>query len=119
MDEVTLAIAAAVAGKVGESLTESAKDALKRLRRVLRERFRGTPDAQAALEAAQDDPDDQAAVRELAEHITVTEVDDAEVKGLTDELRPHFSAGDVVNTVNGDVSGNVVQARDIHGGIRL
>ncbi|MDA8369561.1 MAG: hypothetical protein M0026_06790 [Nocardiopsaceae bacterium] len=121
VDEVTIAIAAAVAGKAAESLTESAKEALKKLRRALRERFRGDRRAQGSLEAAQDDYDDAGQVRALAVQLAAAGDQDPQIRRLTDELRPHFATGDggVVNTVEGDVSGTVIQARDIHGGIGI
>ncbi|WP_281203366.1 hypothetical protein [Nocardiopsis trehalosi] len=43
------------------------------------------------------------------------------MRRLLADLRPHFTdaSGHVVNTVYGDVSGTLIQARDIHGGIEL
>ncbi|QBI52566.1 hypothetical protein [Streptomonospora litoralis] len=121
VDQVLLAIAAAVAGKAVEPLTENAADALRNLRKAVIQRFRAEPEAREALDAAQVDYEDVEAVEVLAEHLDSATAADPEIRRLTEELRPHFGTGDggVANTVHGDVSGNVVQARDIHGGIDL
>jgi hypothetical protein len=44
---------------------------------------------------------------------------DAELRDLWRALSPHLDAshGGVVNSVSGTVEGNLVQARDVHGGI--
>jgi hypothetical protein len=44
---------------------------------------------------------------------------EAELRGLWREIMPYLNASDggVVNTVSGTVEGNLVQARDVHGGI--
>lgn len=119
-DPVTIAIAAAVAGKVGEALTESAKAALTRLRRALRQRFAADPAAQEALATAQDDPEDPEATERLAAHVSAAEEADPAVRELVGELRGSFQAtdGGVVNVFHG-TAGKVVQARDIHGGLNL
>lgn len=120
-DPVTLAVAAAIAGKVSESLTDAARSALKRLRRAVRERFFDTPEARRALEAAQEDPDDEPALARLSAYVSEAEERDPAIRRLTDELRSHLSAthGGVINHISGDVRGNVVQARDITGGVHL
>lgn len=120
-DPITIAVAAAVAGKVGESLTESAMAAVRRLRRALRSRFATEPPAHRALEAAREDPEDAAAVARLAEHVAAAGERDPAVRDLIEELRPHLRAADggIVNVVEGTVHGTVVQARDVHGDIRL
>ncbi|GAA3741369.1 hypothetical protein [Salinactinospora qingdaonensis] len=120
MDDVTFSLASAVAGKATETLATSARETLVHLRRSVRQRFRGNPDARAALEAAQDDPEDSGAVRALAGHITAVERDDSGIAELVGRLRPHFTReGDVTNTIEGEISGTAVQARDIHGGLTI
>lgn len=118
-DPVTLAIATAVAGKVSESLTDAAKALLTRLRKAIRHRGAEEPDTPATLASAQDDPDDETTVRQLAERLANS--DDPEIRRLTTELRPHFATGEgaVVNTVHGQVTGTVIQGRNISGGIQL
>ncbi|GLU49725.1 hypothetical protein [Nocardiopsis ansamitocini] len=120
MDKV--GIATAVAGKVAGDLSDGARKLLVALRERLRERFAEHPTAWAALEAARDENgEDPDTVRELAGHITAVEAVASEVRSLTDGLRPHFGTdgGDVTNTVDATVTGAVVQARDIHGGVHL
>lgn len=122
VDDVTIAIAAAVAGKAAEQLTDSGRAALKKLRQAVRARFRQDPDARDALESAQDDYEDAVVVEELAEHLDSAQRDDTEIRRLAEELRPYFAdaGGGVTNTVNGDVrDGTVIQARDITGGVNL
>ncbi|MDT0302334.1 hypothetical protein [Streptomonospora wellingtoniae] len=121
VDQVLIAIAAAVAGKAVEPMTEHAVSALRGLRKAVIERFRDDPQARGALEAAQIDNEDDEAVEALAGHLDSAAASDPAIGRLTDALRPHFGAADggVVNTVQGDVSGSVVQARDIHGGVRF
>ncbi|MFC3522033.1 hypothetical protein ACFONH_22150 [Streptomonospora nanhaiensis] len=121
VDQVLIAIAAAVAGKAVEPFTEGAVDLLRRLRGAVIARFRRDPEPHAALEAAQIDYDDTEAVAALAAHIGAAAEHDPGLRRLVEELRPYFTSGgpEVVNTVVGEVSGNVVQARDIVGGIDL
>ncbi|MDS1272093.1 hypothetical protein RIF23_17525 [Lipingzhangella sp. LS1_29] len=122
-DPVTVAIATAVAGKVAESLSDTAKSALKRLREAVMRRVTDSDERDTApreaLAAAQIDPEDPQAVQRLAAALSAS--DDPEVRRLVAELRPHFEPGQesVTNTVQGDVSGNVVMAKDIHGNISL
>ncbi len=122
VDDVTIAIATAVAGTIAESVTTGGVNAVKALRRRLRERFGDQPEAQEALEAARDDDGESPnLVRALATHIDSAREDDPEVQRLIETLRPEFSAeqGSVHNTITGDVSGTAIQARDIEGGIDI
>ncbi|WP_046471057.1 hypothetical protein [Allosalinactinospora lopnorensis] len=121
IDDVTIAIATAVAGKVGESLTKGAGEALKKLRKAVFERFRDHPEAQKALAEAQIDAEDTVVVRELAGHLDTARTEDPEIRRLIERLRPEFDAGrdNVHNTISGDVHGTAIQARDISGGLNL
>ncbi|GAB3449191.1 hypothetical protein GCM10027570_23450 [Streptomonospora sediminis] len=121
VDQVLIAIAAAVAGKAVEPLAENATSTLRNLRKAVIQRFRAEPEAGDALAAAQADYEDVEAVEVLAGHLDSAAAADPAIRELTDELRQQFSTGDggVANIVHGDISGNVVQARDIHGGINL
>ncbi|CAM3933838.1 hypothetical protein GCM10009799_40380 [Nocardiopsis rhodophaea] len=117
-DPITLAVVAAVAGKVTEALDDGARAVLKKLRVALRERFGNDPDARRALEAARDDDgEDAILVEELATHIDSAQRDDEQIRSLVEELRPHFDAsgGTVTNTITGNVEGVAIQARDVHG----
>ncbi|MDA0563035.1 hypothetical protein LG943_01590 [Streptomonospora sp. S1-112] len=121
VDQVLIAIAAAVAGKAVEPFTEGAVASLRRLRGAVLARFRKEPEPHAALEAAQVDYDDTEAIEVLAAHIGAAAERDPDLRVLVEELRPHFAAAgpQVRNTVVGKVSGNVIQARDVIGGIDL
>ncbi|MFC4560498.1 hypothetical protein ACFO4E_01375 [Nocardiopsis mangrovi] len=123
VDEVTIAIAAAVAGKAAEALTDGVRQVVRKLRGALRTRFSGSaPEALAALDAARDtDGEDAVLVEELAGHLAAAEHDDPGVRDLVAELRPHFTAdrGGVVNSVHGDVHGTVIQTGTITGGVHL
>ncbi|ASU82665.1 hypothetical protein CDO52_07575 [Nocardiopsis gilva YIM 90087] len=117
-DPITLAVAAAVAGKVTEALDDGARAVLKKLRAALRERFGNDPEARRALEAARDDDgEDAILVEELATHMDGAQQSDADIRALVEALRPHFDSGggNVTNTITGDVEGIAIQARDVHG----
>ncbi|MBB4929852.1 hypothetical protein F4561_000672 [Lipingzhangella halophila] len=122
VDDVTIAIATAVAGKIAESVTRGGIDGVKALRRLLRDRFSDRPKAREALDAARDDDGEDAdVVRTLAEHIDAVRAQDPEIERLFETLRPEFTSGrgDVHNTIVGDVSGTAIQARDIEGGLNI
>ncbi|PSK97326.1 hypothetical protein CLV63_10844 [Murinocardiopsis flavida] len=125
MDPVSIALATAVAGglggKIGEALADGGLTTLTRLRKVLFPRLRSRPDSSAALDAAQTDPSDDAAVRVLAGHIVDAEAAEPGIAPVAAELRELLaeSGGTVTNTVNGDVSGTVIQGRDFHGDLRF
>ena len=65
-DPITMAIATAVAGKAAESMTDEARRCLAALVRRIRDKLRGRPARQAALEAAQADPGSGVLAGELA-----------------------------------------------------
>lgn len=125
MDPVSIALATAVAGglggKIGEALAGGGVETLKRLRKALFQRFTAQPEAQAALVAAQADPDNTAAVRVLAGHIVDAEAAEPGIAPVAAELRELLAetGGTVTNTVSGDVRGTVIQGRDFHGDIRF
>ncbi|TQN32782.1 hypothetical protein FHX37_2765 [Haloactinospora alba] len=122
VDEVMLAVAGAVAGKAAESLTEGARTAVRNLRRALRARSEEQPETQRALEAARDeDGEDERLVSEFAERLAAVAEHDPEIRRLTEDLRPHVTAGsgNVTNTVRGNVSGTLVQGRDFHGDMTI
>jgi hypothetical protein len=66
-DEIMMAVASALAGKAAEAAVEGARGAWDALVRLVRGRFGRDRGAAAALEAAQAQPTDQAAVRELGQ----------------------------------------------------
>jgi hypothetical protein len=85
--------------------------------------FRRRPAAQRALEAAQGAAPDSAPVRALAERLAeVTTEDpdfDRELRATWEDVRTEVSAdhGGVANQITGTVTGKVVQAGTINGGV--
>ena len=111
---VLIEIAAALAAKAAESLYDLVKN-----------KFKGRKHALDALDAADGAAADSPQITALAEELAMAEAYDPK---FSEELRSQWtaikaqtaaSAADdgVVNTVSGSVTGNVVQARDIHGDV--
>jgi hypothetical protein len=126
-DPVMSSVAAAVAGKAAEAAWESGKTACAALIRFVRERFSRDEHAVAVLEAADDNPGDEASVGGLAFELSRLAAADADFAARVQELWPQasveLSAGDsgVVNSSTGSVGGHLIQARDLHidGGLHL
>jgi hypothetical protein len=123
-DPVTTAIAVALVSKTVEELTESGKAALVALGRLVRRKLGGRAESQALLVHAEAHPDDAAPRQALAEALGQAAHDDRQFAEELHRLwwdvqnrRDAATGGGVLNTVSGDVGGNVVQARDVHGGI--
>jgi hypothetical protein len=93
------------------------------LYQLVKEKFAGDHLATAALEAVEGAVGDSPEVRELSEKLASAEAADPEfARRLRTEWEhaggnPHAESGGVINDVSGDVQGNVLQARDIHGDI--
>jgi hypothetical protein len=103
-----VSIAAALAAKSATSLYE-----------LVKRRFAGKKDALTALEAATGAAPDSPEVTALSTHLAAEEEADP---GFAAELRNTWQQvsaerDGVVNQISGNVSGKVVQARDIEGGI--
>lgn len=109
-DPVFVSIAAALAGKSVTSLYE-----------VVRRKFGGRGEAAAALERVSGAAPDSSEVAELAAHLAAAETGDptfgSELRHLWQEVGATHDG--VVNQITGNVSGKVVQARDISGGVRF
>lgn len=111
-EPVLVSIAAAVAGRAVASLYQ-----------LIRAKFADDPDACAVLEAAEGAAADSQEVGELAAALKEKQgADPAFGERLREEwnrltVEQNAEAGGVANQVSGQVGGNVVQARDIHGGI--
>lgn len=124
-DPMMIAIAAAVAGKVTESLAAGAKAALGGLVKLIRQRFATDDAAQAALADAECAPGDSDRINALAAHLerlTAADHQFAEqLQELWSQSGAHLQAdhGGVVNEVSGSVAGSVVQAHRIDGGIKF
>ena len=107
-EPILVAIAAALAAKSATSLYD-----------LVKRKFAGRKEAEAALEAADGAPPDSPEVTALATQLAAEETEDP---AFGVELRHTWqqvgaSQGGVVNQITGNVSGKVVQARDIEGGV--
>jgi hypothetical protein len=112
VEPILLSIASTLATKAAGTLYDLVKSAFSR-----------HPKAAAALEAAIDEEPDSAAVHALAERIAQVEAADPEfgeqLRSAWAKVDQHADHGGVVNQITGNMSGKVVQARDISGGISL
>lgn len=107
-EPILVSIAAALAAKSATSLYE-----------LVKRKFAGRKEAEAALTAAVGAPPESAEVAALATQLAAAENEDPEFGA---ELRNTWqqvgaTEGGVVNQITGNVSGKVVQARDIEGGV--
>lgn len=120
-----IAVAAAVAGKLTESVAAGAKAALSTLVRAVRNRLAADDQARRALAEADAAPADGDRVAALAGHLERLAAEDAgfaeQLRGLWSQTDARLQAhrGGTVNEVSGTVSGHVVQARDIDGGVKF
>lgn len=124
MDEAVLtAVAAAVASRTVEGLTDAGRVALDRLTRLVRRNL-GDPPAAAALDAAQADPSATGRVATLrgelehaASHHRLFAEELTRLWREVQQASHPITSGGVVNQVPGTVHGSVVQAGIIHGGV--
>lgn len=124
MDPITTSALAAALLKVLDGASEEAgRNLWERFSRSVQHAFgRRSPESEAAGELAR--AADQVRAEELAERVVDASTEDAE---LLAELREWLadvreaSSGDTVNTIgpNAQITGDVVQARDIRGDIRF
>lgn len=107
-EPILVSIAAALAAKSATSLYEFVK-----------RRFTAREEAAAALDAAEGAPPDSPQVATLAARLAEAEAEDptfaAELRHVWQQV--HATEGGVVNQIGGNVTGKVVQARDIEGDI--
>lgn len=128
MDPILTAIAAALAK---EAVTVG-KTALAALVRRVREKFGHDPGAEIVLASAQENPDDEKWIDALAKVLDRTGEQDpefaADLRELWTAAKPEVTSvhveqtagdGGVNNSVSGNVSGHVVQARDINGEVNI
>jgi hypothetical protein len=122
-EDILTAVALAMATKTVEGLTEAGKAAFAAVTRLVRERFQRRASAQAALAEAETGPPDEARIESLRDELAQAAAHDPEfdreLRRLWRDVSPHSAAdgGGVINNLSGSVAGNVVQARDVHGGI--
>lgn len=118
--EVAQAAASGAAGR----LASGGMEAAVRLVSALRAKFRSDARARDALEAMVDQPNDVAACGDLESLLRERTRGDAGfaawLEALWDEAAPDVNAdGGSTNIVHGAVHGDVIQARDVHGGIHI
>lgn len=109
-EPILVSIAAALAAKTATSLYELVKG-----------KFASREEAAAALEAADGASPGSPEVADLAAQLEIEKTNDPE---FGEELRHTWqqttaSHGGVVNQITGNVSGKVVQARDIDGDVKF
>jgi len=111
-EPILLDIAGALATRAATSLFELVKN-----------KFSRSPEQEAVLEAANEQ--EPATVRRLAGQLAAIQYEDEEFFGqlVTEwqKLRNEAQAdgGSVINQVSGNVTGKLIQARDISGGISM
>jgi hypothetical protein len=117
-------LATALAGQLATGLGAAGKAAVQKIREILQRRSERDPETHAALEAAQQPSAGQPEIKALAERLDQVAQRDQEFAEQVREARAvvhnEISAHDnsVVNHNTGNV-GNLVQARDIQGGIHF
>lgn len=125
MDPISVAALTAILTKVIDAAGEEAGGQLWRtLSSLVGKVFRrGGTEARTALEAVSEQPDDPARTRDLAE---ILAAEAQRNPAAATELRDWMAAAtrtlrddSVRNTIDGQVHGPVIQARDIHGDIRF
>lgn len=119
-DPVTLAVAAAVAGKIGEGLVDGATKLVPRLRKALRKLFANSPEDTALLNAVTDNVDDTKSQTALAARLAVLRAQDPEVRELIATMTTPTTSGNVHNSLSGTAHGHVAQiGGDIQGDVTL
>jgi hypothetical protein len=121
-EDILTAVALALATKAVDGLTEGGKVAFAALTRLVRERFQRRASARAALAEAEARSPNEARIQSLRDELALTAANDPEfdreLRRLWRYVSTHVAtAGGVINNFSGPVRGNVVQARDVHGGM--
>jgi hypothetical protein len=110
-EPILVAISAALAGKAVTSLYD-----------LVKKKFGARKEAIAALDAAKGAAPDSTEVQVLAAELERAEAADPQFSRELRELWRSVSVrqadhGAVINEISGNVSGKVIQARDIQGGV--
>jgi hypothetical protein len=111
-EPILISISAALAAKAATGLYD-----------LVKRKFAKNPEAKAELEAADGAGPDSAPVHVLAERLETAEREDPEfsqaLRAEWASVSQHAESGGVTNSITGNVSGKVVQARDIQGNVSL
>ncbi|GAA1987287.1 hypothetical protein [Amycolatopsis minnesotensis] len=111
-EPILISISAALAAKAATGLYD-----------LVKRKFAKDPEATAALTAATETPEAPEPIAALAQRLEIAEAADP---SFAEELRAewekasvaqHAESGGVANQVTGNVTGKVLQARDIHGNV--
>ncbi|MGC4808787.1 hypothetical protein [Micromonospora sp. DT233] len=122
MDPLMVTAATTIVAWTTTELAQGGRQAVSALVDFLRDRFRREPGARDVIEGIVHHPSQDAA-RRLAEVLDHEALRDpafgAEFRARWERTDAVVTAdtGGVANSISGDVSGPVVQAREIHGGI--
>lgn len=116
-------IAVALVTKAADTMADGVKTAFTALVNLVRRRFAHKPEAQVALDAAMEMPTDPDRINDLSIALQTAALEDSEFadalrsvwQDLAARIKDHESM--TINQIAGQVSGNVVQARDIHGDV--
>jgi hypothetical protein len=125
MVDLAVEVVQAIASGAGDRLTAGGMDVVGRLISALRAKLRGDARARGALEIAIEDPSDPAARGDLEALLRERILRDTEftawLQALWSEVGPdlRMDASTSANILSGTVHGDVVQARDVHGGIHI
>jgi hypothetical protein len=122
--ELLATVAVALATKTAEGVVAGGRAAFEALARLVRRRFEGRKAAEMALAEGGSSAGKEARIEILRQALIRAVAEDpafeAELQSHWRELTAHLNlvgGGGVVNSVPGTVEGDVVQARDVHGGI--
>ncbi|MCP2260031.1 hypothetical protein LX15_003742 [Streptoalloteichus tenebrarius] len=121
-DPMFMAVAGALAGKAAVALASSA---LGSLYQFVKERLARRAEDTLALEQAEAAPDDERRVTALGATLERVAAEDPAFAERVRELwsrantEARAETGGVVNQVNGTVHGQVIQLRDVQGGLHF
>ena len=115
--ELLTTVAVTLATKTAEGLAAGGRAAFEALSRLVYRKFR-SPEPGTEVDLPKDARIDTLR-QSLARAIANDPAFEAELRDSWAALSPHLIAttGETFNNVSGTVEGNVVQARDVHGGI--
>jgi hypothetical protein len=123
-DPVTMAIVTAVVGKVAESLTDQAKQALAQITQRIRTKFRHHPDDLAILDAAQANPSSPERITQMASLLDDAALDDPafgnDIRTLWNQIQIEITTtnSNTTNIFHGKAD-KVVQIHDVHGDLTI